>query len=127
VYAFAALIVEGSADSGADVASEEPGAAPLDPSTITVAVLNGTDVAGLAGQIADSVEAAGFQRGNVSNAPEQGGTAESAVLYAEGAQRAARQVAQELGITQTEPLDEQSRTLAGTADVVVIVGADQAD
>jgi LytR cell envelope-related transcriptional attenuator len=137
VYAFAALIGEGGADSGGSVASEEAGgsegagggegAAPLDPSTITVAVLNGTEVAGLAGQIADSVEAAGFQRGNVSNAPQQGGTAESAVLFADGAERAARQVGQELGISQIEPIDEQSRTLAGTADVVVVVGADQGD
>lgn len=131
LYAATSLMGESDGASGADVASEQPdggdAAAPLDPSTITVAVLNGTEVAGLAGQIADSVEAAGFQRGNVSNAPEQAGAAESAVLFAEGARRAARQVGQELGIAQIEPLDEESRVLAGTADVVVILGADKAE
>lgn len=98
---------------------------PLDPSTITVSVLNGTDVPGLAAQVADTVEDAGFQRGNVANAPTAA-SAESAVLYADGARRAARQVGQELDITQVEPMDPDSETTAGNADVAVVVGRDQA-
>jgi hypothetical protein len=130
VFAVTALVGEGDDSPSADVA-DDGGAAggaagPLDPSTITVAVLNGTDVAGLAAQVADIVESAGFQRGNVANATEQA-SAESAVLYADGARGAARQVGQELGIAQIEPVDQQSESLAGTADVVVIVGADQAE
>jgi LytR cell envelope-related transcriptional attenuator len=99
---------------------------PVDPSTVTVAVLNGTPVPGLAGQVADSVESAGFQRGTVANATEQA-SAESVVLHAEGAQPAAREVAQELGISQTEPMDQTSRELAAGAQVVVVVGNDQTE
>jgi hypothetical protein len=113
---------EDVADSGSGGAERQ--AQPLDPSTVSVSVLNGTSVPGLAAQIADSVESAGFQRGNVANATETA-SAESAVLFAEGARQAARQVGRELDVSQVEPLDPESEALAGNADVVVIVGADQ--
>jgi hypothetical protein len=107
-------------DSGQAAASP-----PLDPSTITVAVLNGTSTTGVATQLADTVESAGFQRGNVANATDQT-AAESAVLYAEGAREAAREVGDELDISQVEPADVSSATLAGDADVIVVVGEDRA-
>ena len=128
-YAVTTLVGEGdeSVDAGsAEGGGAQGGAAPLDPSTITVAVLNGTDLAGLAAQVADTVESAGFQRGNVANATDTA-SAESAILYADGARGAARQVGQELDIAQIEPIDEETQSLAGTADVAVIVGADQAE
>jgi LytR cell envelope-related transcriptional attenuator len=96
----------------------------INPSTITVSVLNGTTVPGLAAQFADKAEAAGFQRGNTANFTDQS-KAESVVLYADGASRAARAVANRLGISQIEPIDSRSQALAGDATVVVVVGADQ--
>jgi hypothetical protein len=122
-------LVEGNESVDTDPAQgggAQGGPGPLDPSTITVAVLNGTDVAGLAAQVADTIESAGFQRGNVANATDTA-SAESAILYADGARSAARQVGQELDIAQIEPMDEETQSLAGTADVAVIVGADQAE
>jgi hypothetical protein len=98
--------------------------APINPTTVTVSVLNGTTVPGLAAQIGDEVEQAGFQRGNVANAIDQQRPT-SVVLFAEGADREARLVARRLGITRVEPVDPDSQALAGNASVVVIVGADQ--
>jgi hypothetical protein len=98
--------------------------APINPTTVTVSVLNGTTVPGLAAQIGDEVESAGFQRGNVANAIDQQRT-DSVVLYAEGADREARLVGRKLGIEQIEPVDPDSQALAGNASVVVIVGEDQ--
>lgn len=98
--------------------------APINPSTVTVSVLNGTTVPGLAAQIGDEVESAGFQRGNVANALDQQRTT-STVLYSEGADREAKLVAKKLGIATVEPIDPDSAALGGNASVVVIVGSDQ--
>jgi hypothetical protein len=128
--AFGIAAIAGGGDEAAPDSAAQPDAgasagAPLDPSTIEVAVLNGTSVSGAAESVAGTVEQAGFQIGNVANATEQT-SAESAVLFADGARRAAREVGRELSISQLEPLDPETQSLAGTADVAVIVGADQA-
>ncbi|HWH44161.1 MAG TPA: LytR C-terminal domain-containing protein [Thermoleophilaceae bacterium] len=97
---------------------------PVNRSTVTVSVLNGTTVGGLAAQIADKVGQEGFQVGNIDNALDQA-KAESAVLYAAGARQEGREVARVLGISQTEQVDPETQSRAGNASVVVIVGADQ--
>ncbi|MBA2256877.1 MAG: LytR C-terminal domain-containing protein [Thermoleophilaceae bacterium] len=128
-FGIATLAGEGgdeAASDGAGVERAGDSSAPLDPSTIEVAVLNGTSISGAAESVSDSVEQAGFQIGNVANATEQT-SAESAVLFAEGARSAAGEVGRELGISQLEPVDTDIQDLAGTADVVVVVGADQAE
>jgi hypothetical protein len=99
---------------------------PINPKSITVAVLNGTTVTGLAATVADKVEQAGFTRGNTTNALTQGQQAESVVEYSKGNSRAAQLVARKLGIGQVEPIDAQTQTVAGDATVTVIVGADKA-
>ena len=104
-------------------AADEP-VQPVNPSTVTVSVLNGTTVPGLAAQIGDEVESQGFQRGNVANALDQQRTT-STVLFVEGAEREAQLVARRLGIATVEPIDPDSQALGGSASVVVIVGADQ--
>ena len=53
--------------------------AAINKGSITVAVLNGTTVTGLAATVADKVEQAGFRRGNTNNALTQGQQAESVV------------------------------------------------
>jgi chemotaxis protein histidine kinase CheA len=99
-------------------------ATPINPRNVTVSVLNGTTVPGLAAQIGDRVTALGFQLGNVTNSSDQQ-RAESVVLFAPGAQREAAFTGRKLGIAQREPIDPQSQTLAGDARVVVITGADK--
>ena len=64
--------------------------------------------------------------GNVATASQAAPRAESVVLYRPGASRQARAVARKLGILQIEPVDSASAALAGTATVVVVVGADRA-
>jgi hypothetical protein len=49
------------------------------------------------------------------------------VLYAPNAQAAAREVGQELDISQIEPLSQESQAVSADADVVVVVGNDQAE
>jgi hypothetical protein len=116
----------GGDDGGGTSADQSAGEtqAPINPSTVTVSVLNGTTVPGLAAQIGDEVESSGFQRGNVANALDQQ-RATSVVLYAEDADREAKLVAKRLGINSVEPIDPDSAALGGNASVVVIVGADQ--
>lgn len=94
------------------------------PSAVTFSVLNGTGVDGLGKQVADELEAAGYRRGNVTNASEQ--KAESVVLYTRTARAEALAVAREIDVSQTEPIDASSQVLAGDASVVVVAGADQA-
>jgi hypothetical protein len=100
--------------------------APVDPKKVTVAVLNGTTVEGLAAQIGDKLGNFGFQLGNITNSTDQDqGRAESAVLYAPGHKREASAVSRKLRIDQREQIDAETQALAGDATVVVIVGIDQ--
>jgi hypothetical protein len=103
---------------------KEKKAAAVVPSQVTVAVLNGTTVPGLAAKVGDRVESLGFQLGNVTNNSDQSRN-ESVVLYAAGQQREAAAVARKLQIGQREPIDAASQALAGDAGVVVIAGTDQ--
>ena len=97
------------------------------PGNVTVAVLNGTTVPGLAKQVGDEVESHGFRLGTVANtADQEQQRAESVVLFAPGHVREARAVNKRLGIGQRESIDPASQELAGDATVVVIAGADLA-
>jgi LytR cell envelope-related transcriptional attenuator len=98
--------------------------ARVNPASVTVSVLNGTTVPGLAAQIGDKVEGFGFQLGNITNSSDQQ-RAESVVMHAPGAERDAAAVGRRLGITQREPIDPDSQALGGDATVVVIAGQDQ--
>jgi hypothetical protein len=113
------------ADQGDEASEAGRRQAPaVDPSTVTVAVLNATNVGGLAARIGSRLEAGGFVLGNVTNAADRQ-RPESVALFKPGANAKARAVARKLGITQIEPIDAQSETLAGAASVVVVVGADK--
>jgi hypothetical protein len=98
----------------------------IDPADVTVAVLNGTSVNGLAGNVGSDVESSGYELGPVSSTTP--GYAKTLVLYAEGQKRAAQKVARDLGVEKAtvEKLDRETRGLAGGADVVVIAGEDRA-
>jgi hypothetical protein len=97
----------------------------IDPRTVTVAVVNGTTVTGLAARTGTKVTAAGFSLGNIATGSQQA-RAESVVMFKQGANRQARAVARKLSINQIAPIDTATLGLAGTATVVVVVGADKA-
>ena len=94
------------------------------PGSVTVSVLNGTTVGGLAAELGQKLEAQGFRLGKVTNSTDQQ-RAESVVLFAPGAEREGAEVGRRLKIDQREPIDPESQTLAGDASVVVIAGGDQ--
>jgi LytR cell envelope-related transcriptional attenuator len=97
------------------------------PGDVTVAVLNGTTVPGLAKQVGDQVESHGFRLGTVANATDQDQQrAESVVLFSPGHRNEARAVGRRLKISQFQPVDPASQELAGDATVVVIAGANLA-
>lgn len=99
------------------------------PSSVNVAVLNGTTVTGLAAEIAQQVEQAGYIRGTVTNSPDQSRSA-TIVSFREGSRSDALKVAQQIGVGEdaVQPLDPSDAVTAGEdADVVVIVGADRTD
>jgi hypothetical protein len=111
-------------DSGGSGGGGGSDAPLIDPADVTVAVLNGTTVPGLAATVGDKVAGEGFQLGTVTNNFDQE-KAESVVLYAPGAEREAADVSRRLNISQREAIDAESQALAGDATVVVVAGADQ--
>jgi hypothetical protein len=121
----------GSSQGAADTAQDGSGqpkqkkGGAVKPGNVTVAVLNGTTVPGLAATLSDEVGAAGFKVGTITNFTDQQ-LAESVVQYANGHQAEARAVSRRLGIAQREPVNPSSQALAGDAGVIVIAGADKA-
>jgi len=124
---------EGEEPASTPAAERAPGGggrgerqAAVDPSSVTVAVLNGTTVTGLAADVGDQVASKGFQLGNITNSTDTQ-RAESVVLYATGAEREAADVARRLRIAQREKIDPESQGQAGDASVVVVVGEDKSE
>jgi hypothetical protein len=93
-------------------------------SEITVSVLNGTSINGLAGKVGSDLEGAGYDLGQVTTT--ESGVAETIVMYADGQKRAAQKVAKQLGVTEITPVDRPSERLGGEADVFVVAGEDRA-
>jgi LytR cell envelope-related transcriptional attenuator len=114
---------DGNGKSGTGKQQRKGGA--VNPASVTVAVLNGTTVPGLAATLSDQVGAAGFKVGTITNFSDQQ-LAESVVQYAPGHEAEAKAVSRRVGITQREPVNPSSRALAGDATVIVIAGADKA-
>jgi len=98
----------------------------VNPANVTVAVLNGTTVPGLAATLSDQVEQAGFQEGTIANFLPNQQLAESVVQYTPGHEREAAAVSRKLDIAQREAANPSSQELAGDATVIVLVGADKA-
>jgi LytR cell envelope-related transcriptional attenuator len=92
---------------------------------VTVAILNGTTVPGLAATLRDQIAAAGFKKGTIDVFSDQQ-LAESVVEYAPGHQAEAKAVSRIVAISRCEPVTANSRALAGDATVIVIAGADKA-
>jgi LytR cell envelope-related transcriptional attenuator len=124
---------QSSADAGSGGAG--PTAAQARPDTV-VAILNGTPTEGLASGARDKLVAKGYsdQEGMIrtgNNTDQQ--RQDSAVFFAPGKRRQARDVASILGITAApQAVDEDTLALANatgsggkSADVVAVLGLDQ--
>jgi hypothetical protein len=113
----------GSTGGGGSSKSKAPKAPVIQPRSVSVLVYNGTLTAGLGKAYAAKVRAAGFQEPTIAqNAPGNGMKAESVVFYATGKKAQAQLVRKKLRINNIEPLDDVYGPLAGSADVVVVVG-----
>lgn len=107
--------------------------APFSPSTVTVAVLNGTGVYNLAHDIAQRLSTAGYREGAVKTAADQTHTA-TIVAYFGNFRSDALHVAHQLGLgsASVQPVDTATQSVACppgtpcTAEVVVTVGTDLA-
>jgi hypothetical protein len=131
-YGVTRLTRDGGAGTSVKPRVNHHGAAPstsrrvaVEPRNVTVAVLNGTTVPGLAAALGDQLAAAGFKKGTIDVNSDQQLTA-SVVQYAPGHQAAAKAVGRALAISGREPVTPESRALAPDATVIVIAGADKA-
>jgi hypothetical protein len=101
-------------------------AATSNPADTTVAVLNGTGTAGLAHHLASDLQQGGYSQAAASSAVPQGTHPTTVVEYTQGHRSAAQAVARSLNVGQVQPIESSIAVLAGSAEVVVLAGADQA-
>jgi hypothetical protein len=94
---------------------------------VNVAVLNSTAQGGLAAEFAGLLKPGGYKTGPVSNTETPFDT--SVVMFDQNdpnAQRAAQQVAADVGIQDIQPMSTEIRSISEGATVAVILGEDQA-
>lgn len=106
--------------------------AAFNPSTVNVAVLNGTSTAGLANRIAVKLTGAGYKQGTVTNAADQTRT-QTVVAYLPGHRNDALHVATSLNLrpSSVQQIDSSTQAVAcpggcGATTVVLTVGTDLA-
>jgi hypothetical protein len=108
-------------------------AAAVNPRTVTVAVLNGTNTNGLAGKVSGRLDTAGYQKGYVGNFTPNQTQSSTLVQYMPGDKRDASAVATSLKLPpkSVEPLDSATQQIACPPSqgpcksaVVVTVGSD---
>jgi LytR cell envelope-related transcriptional attenuator len=104
-----------------------PAPAPARPH-VTVSVLNGTTVTGLARVAAETLVANGFREGVVTNDTTNQQRARSEIFYEPGHRTEGYAVADCLDIPfdRVLPMDATARVAADRAEVAVFIGADKA-
>lgn len=130
-FAHGATPATSRSDARAAAHSGNPGAG-LNPGSVTVAVLNGTSISGLAGRTATRLSALGYKQGTIADAAAQTYTA-SVVSYLPGHRAEALAVARALKLkpSAVQRIDSTTETVACpqspcNATVVVTAGADLA-
>jgi hypothetical protein len=118
--AFGALQLFGGDENGAAGHN-----APLRPGQVTVSVLNGTAVQGLAASVGDAVVSDGFQLGSVGNSANT--FTESVVMFARGHKPEAERVSKDLAIPKVRLMTPDIQERSGGSEVSVVVGEDNAD
>lgn len=96
----------------------------LQPKNITVSVLNGTAVSGLAGRFGDQLSSGGYKLDAVTNTPSSFST--SIVMYKRGHKPEARRVARKLKLKKLRLMTPAIAAIAASATVAVVVGEDRA-
>jgi hypothetical protein len=91
-----------------------------------VAVLNGTETTGLAHRVSGNLQQRGYSQATALSGRPPGANQVTTVEYASGHQGEAQGVASSLSVSQVQPMEAAVASLAGSAKVVVIVGADKA-
>jgi LytR cell envelope-related transcriptional attenuator len=107
---------------------------PVTPSSVTVAVLNGTATSGLAGRVSQKLIGDGYKKGQVATAADQTHTT-TIVAYLPGHRNDALAVAHSLGLgpPTVQAVDQAAQGVACsapsacTADVVVTLGTNLAN
>jgi hypothetical protein len=89
-------------------------------------VLNGTETTGLAHRVSSELQQGGYSQATALNGRPPGTNQHSVVQYTSGHRGEAEAVAHSLGVSQVQPIESAVTALAGSANVVVIVGADKA-
>jgi hypothetical protein len=106
--------------------ASKPAAAPANAAETTVTVLNGTETAGAAHRFSASLQQRGYSQAAALGGRPPGANQTTAVEYASGHQADAEAVARMLSVHTVLPIEAAVAPLAGSAAVVVIVGADKA-
>lgn len=103
-----------------------PAATPTNAAEINVAVLNATETTGLAHRVSAKLQQRGYSQATAVNGRPSGSNQSTVVEYAAGHRGDAQAVARSLSVTNVQPLESSAAGLAGSASVVVVVGADTA-
>jgi len=98
----------------------------VSPAQMSVVVLNGTQTPNLAHHVSAVLQHSGYSRATALNGNPPGANQVTVVQYASGHRADALRVAGSLGVTQVRPMEAAVASLAGSATVAVIVGADKA-
>ena len=103
--------------------AEPPAASPAETGVV---VLNGTETPNLAHRASAELQQGGYTQSTALNGRPPGANQVTVVEYAGGHRGDAEGVAHSLSVTRVQPLEPGVAALAGSATVVVIVGADRA-
>ncbi|MBI2692087.1 MAG: LytR C-terminal domain-containing protein [Solirubrobacterales bacterium] len=118
-----------TADKGTPASSQETKntATNRDPrinrAAVTVAVLNGTDTAGIAATAATGLNKAGFTDTTTGNLNDGTVRPTSIVYYASGSKQEATEVAKELAVKEVVPANDDVLAAGGSVPVIVVLGA----
>jgi len=96
------------------------------PAETNVVVLNGTLTTGLAHRISAELQQTGYSQAAALTGRPPGANEVTVVEYAPGHQADAQGVARSLSVSHVQPIEQAVSALAGSAKVVVVVGADRA-
>lgn len=99
----------------------------LKPAQIKVDVLNGTGGAevGLAAEYAAALESRGFQVGATGDAPST--FEESIVMFTQGNEAAAKQVARAIDVTETGLITNEVSAVASGSEVTAVIGVNNSE
>ncbi len=120
----ASRLLGGDDASTGDTQKNNGQALACPPGQTKVAVLNSTPEAGLAAGFAKDLTTKGYDVGPVSNTESPFDV--STVMFAEGSQDCAPEVAPVVDIEGSEPMDQEVRTISEGAQVAVVLGEDKA-